>query len=232
MPSFTYAEPFPLAKDATPYQLLTKDFVSEEKIAGRSVLKVDPAALTLLAKRAFSDISFYLRPGHLKKVAAILDDPEASDNDRFVAMTMLKNSAIAAKGQLPTCQDTGTAIVFAKKGDAVWTGGRDEENLGQGIYETFQEKNLRYSQVAPVSMFEEKNTGTNLPAQIEIYSTAGDEYNFLFIAKGGGSANKTFLYQETKSLLNEKSLTNFLKEKLFSLGTAACPPYHIAIVIG
>jgi fumarate hydratase class I len=201
-------------------------------LGGRKILKVAPEALTLLAKQAFFDVSFYLRPGHLKKVAAILEDPEASENDRFVALTLLKNAAIAAQGQLPSCQDTGTAIVAAKKGEGVWTGGEDEKYLCRGIFETFAEKNLRYSQMAPLSMFDEKNTGTNLPAQVEIYSTSGSEYRFLFLAKGGGSANKTFLYQETKALLNEKSLLEFLKTKLFSLGTAACPPYHIAVVIG
>lgn len=232
MAGFVYQEPFPAAKDETAYRLLTKDYVQIAEFEGKKILKVKAEGLTLLAKQAFNDLSFYLRPAHLEKVAKILEDPEASDNDRFVALTLLKNSAVAAGGQLPTCQDTGTAIVFAKKGNEVWTDGRDEENLARGIYETFQEKNLRYSQMAPVTFFEEKNTGSNLPAQIEIYSVPGNEYRFLFLAKGGGSANKTFLYQETKSLLNEQSLDKFLREKLFSLGTAACPPYHIAVVIG
>ncbi len=232
MPEFKYQEPFPLAKDSTPYRLLTRDFVKTVEVDGRKILKVEPEALTFLAREALKDISFYLRTAHLEKVANILKDPEASDNDRFVALTLLKNAAIAAEGQLPSCQDTGTALVFAKKGESVWTGGEDEVHLSKGIYEIFQTKSLRYSQLAPLTLFDEKNTGTNLPAQIEIYSTKGNEYNFLFLAKGGGSANKSFLYQETKSLLNEKSLTAFLEQKLFSLGTSACPPYHIAVVIG
>jgi len=232
MPVFQYQDPFPLTKDATKYRLLTKDFVRPDKIGDREILEVAPEGLRLLAKEALTDVSFFLRASHLEKVAAILDDPEASENDRFVALTLLKNSAEAAKGQLPTCQDTGTAIISAKKGEQVWTGVNDAEILSQGIYDTYQECNLRYSQMAALSMTEEKNTGTNLPAQIEIASVPGAEYHFLFLAKGGGSANKTFLYQETKSLLNEKSLEKFLGEKLFSLGTAACPPYHIAVVIG
>lgn len=214
------------------YRCLTKDFVSTEQAFGKPFLKIQPEGLQLLAREAFHDLSFYLRSAHLEKVARILDDPEASENDRFVALTLLKNAAIAAKGQLPMCQDTGTAIVFAKKGQQVWTGGADESFLSKGIAEVFQKDNLRYSQMAPLTLFEEKNTGTNLPAQIEVYVTEGAEYHFLFIAKGGGSANKSLLFQETKSVLNEKSLEKFLKEKLFSLGTAACPPYHIAVVIG
>ena len=232
MPEFVFQDSFPLHADETEYRLLTRDHVSQENRGGITILKVAPEGLTQLARQAFFDISFFLRTSHLAKVAAILDDPEASENDRFVALTLLKNAAIAAQGQLPSCQDTGTAIVVAKKGEAVWTGGHDEKALAEGIYRTYQEKNLRYSQMAPLSMFEEKNTGTNLPAQIEIYSTPGSEYRFLFLAKGGGSANKSFLYQESKALLNEKSLLDFLRQKLFSLGTAACPPYHIAIVIG
>ena len=203
-----------------------------EKVGGREVLHVDPQALTLLAREAFNDVSFYLRTAHLEKVAAILDDPEASENDRFVALTLLQNAAVAAKGELPSCQDTGTAVVYAKKGEGVWTNACDEASLSQGIYETFQEKNLRYSQLIPLTLFDEKNSANNLPAQIDIHSVTGNEYRFLFLAKGGGSANKTFLYQMTKSLLNEKTLEDFLTEKLFSLGTAACPPYHIALVIG
>lgn len=232
MPDFSYSEMFSIGKDSTEYRLLTKDFVSVEKAFGKDFLKVDPQALRLLAKEAFSDISFYLRTSHLEKVAKILEDPEASDNDRFVAATLLKNAAIAAKGVLPMCQDTGTAIVHAKKGQEVYTGVKDEAFLSEGIFQTFQEKNLRYSQMAPLSMFLEKNTGTNLPAQIEIAAVPGNEYNFLFIAKGGGSANKSFLFQESKLLLNEGALTKFFKEKLFNLGTAACPPYHFVIVIG
>ncbi len=230
--SFQYQEPFPLQKDGTRYQLLTRDYVSEKKLGDQTFLNVTSEALSFLAQKAMQDLSFYLRTSHLQKVAAIVEDPEASGNDRFVAATLLKNSAIAAQGILPMCQDTGTAIVYAKKGNHVLTGGRDEEALAQGIFKTFQEKNLRYSQLAPLSMFEEKNTGSNLPAQIEIYSTDGAEYHFLFLTKGGGSANKFFLYQENKSLLNEAALSQFLKEKLFTLGTAACPPYHIAVVIG
>ena len=232
MPKFKYSDPYPISKDETPYRLLTRDYVKLEPVDGREILKVAPEALTLLAREAFIDTAFFLRTSHLKQVAAILQDPEASENDRFVALTLLKNAAIAAEGKLPSCQDTGTAIVMAKKGEQVWTGGEDEASLSKGIFQTFQEKNLRYSQLAPLSIFEEKNTGTNLPAQIEIYSTRGNEYHFLFIAKGGGSANKSFLYQQTKSLLNEKSLLAFLKEKLFSIGTAACPPYHFVVVIG
>ncbi len=232
MPTFQYQDPFPLQGDKTTYRLLTSKYVTLEKQGDRSVLKVDPEGLVLLTKEALKDVSFLLRASHLKKVAAILEDPEASENDRFVAMTLLKNAVIAAKGELPSCQDTGTAVVFAKKGEDVRTGVKDEKYLSQGIFECFQERNLRYSQLAPISMFEEKNTGTNLPAQIEIHSVPGSEYQFLFLAKGGGSANKFFLYQETKSLLNEKSLEAFIREKLFTLGTSACPPYHIAVVIG
>lgn len=232
MTEFQYSNPYPISKDSTVYRLLTRDFVKTETIDGRQILKVSPQALSLLAREAFSDTEFFLRTSHLKQVAAILEDPEASENDRFVAVTLLKNAAIAAEGKLPSCQDTGTAIVVAKKGEGVWTGGEDEEALSRGIYETFQEKNLRYSQLAPLSIFEEKNTGSNLPAQIELYATGGSEYHFLFIAKGGGSANKAYLYQKTKALLNENALTEFLKEKLFSIGTAACPPYHFVVVIG
>ena len=224
MVEFVYKEPFPLAKDNTVYRLLTRDHVSVENLGGKKILKIDPQALTLLAREAFDDVSFYLRTAHLEKVAAILKDPEASENDRFVALAFLKNAEIAAGRELPSCQDTGTAIVFGKKGEQVWTGADDELCLTKGIFETFQNKNLRYSQLAPLTMFDEKNTGTNLPAQIDIYATPGEEYHFLFIAKGGGSANKFFLYQETKSLLNEKSLLAFLEQKLFTLGTSACPP--------
>lgn len=232
MPEFQFQEIYPLQGDKTEYRLLSRDFISTEKAMGETFLKIQPEALTLLARQAFHDTSFYLRTAHLEKVAKILDDPEASENDRFVALTLLKNAAIATTGQLPMCQDTGTALVFAKKGQRVWTGASDESSLSKGIFEVFQKDSLRYSQMAPLTMFEEKNTGTNLPAQIEIYAAEGAEYHFLFIAKGGGSANKSLLFQETKSVLNEKSLEKFLKEKLFSLGTAACPPYHIAVVIG
>jgi fumarate hydratase class I len=232
MPDFRYEVPVQLSGDDTRYRLLTKDFVETTTIDGRKILKVDPRALELLAKEAVSDISFYLRTAHLEKLAKILDDPEATDNDRFVAYIMLRNTVISAKGDLPWCQDTGTAIVIAKKGEGVWTGVNDAEFLSKGIYQTYKEKNLRYSQIVPLSMFDEKNTGTNLPAQIDIYAREGNSYDFLFITKGGGSANKTFLYQQTKSLLNEESLVKFVKEKIKDLGTSACPPYHLALVIG
>jgi fumarate hydratase class I len=232
MPQYQRLEPFPLSGDTTEYRLLTRDHVSVERFGDKEFLKVDPAGLTLLAREALKDVNFLLRPAHLAKLRFILDDPEASDNDRFVADTLLKNAVIAAKGQLPSCQDTGTAIVIAHKGERVWTGGDDEAALEEGVFQTYQGENLRYSQMAPVTMFDEKNTGSNLPAQIDIYAGHGAEYDFLFLAKGGGSANKTYLFQETKSLLNEKSLDKFLREKLFSLGTAACPPYHLAVVIG
>jgi fumarate hydratase class I len=232
MPEYRYQTPFPIGADATQYRFLGAEGVSVERFQGKDVLCVKPEALTKLAQAAMTDVNFLLRPAHLGKLKAILEDPEASDNDRFVADTLLKNAVIAAKGKLPSCQDTGTAIVIGEKGEGVWTGGDDEAALEEGIFRTYQDQNLRYSQMAPVSMFDEKNTGTNLPAQIDIHAGHGGEYHFLFLAKGGGSANKTFLFQETKSLLNEKSLEKFLKEKLFSLGTAACPPYHLAVVIG
>jgi fumarate hydratase class I len=232
MPEFRYEAPVQLGKDNTGYRLLTRDFVETAIIDGNKILKVDPRGLELLAKEAVSDISFYLRTAHLEKLASILKDPEATDNDRFVAYIMLRNTVISSKGDLPWCQDTGTAIVIAKKGERVWTGVNDAEFLSKGIYETFKEKNLRYSQIVPLSMFDEKNTGTNLPAQIDIYAREGNSYEFLFITKGGGSANKTFLYQQTKSLLNEESLIKFVKEKIKDLGTSACPPYHLALVIG
>lgn len=199
---------------------------------GRKVLKVDPKGLELLSKEAFADVSFYLRAAHLQKLSDILKDPEATDNDKFVAYTMLINQVVSAQGELPTCQDTGTAIVIGKKGENVYTGADDAEMLSKGVYETYRDRNLRYSQVVPFSMTEEKNSGTNLPAQIDLYATPGDEYKFLFITKGGGSANKTFLYQQTKALLTEENLTNFIKSHIMDLGTAACPPYHLAIVIG
>jgi fumarate hydratase class I len=221
MAEFIYEKPFQIEKDSTSYRLLTKDYI-----------KIDPKGLELLAREAVSDLSFYLRTSHLEKLAKILDDPEATDNDRFVAYMMLRNTVISSKEDLPWCQDTGTAIVIGKKGEDVYTGGKDAESLSRGIYETYKNKNLRYSQVVPFSMFEEKNTGSNLPAQIDIYSTEGNNYEFLFITKGGGSANKTFLYQQSKSLLNEESLIKFVKEKIKELGTSACPPYHLALVIG
>jgi fumarate hydratase class I len=232
MADFIYEKPFQIERDSTTYRLLSKDYVKVVEEGGRKILKVDPKGLELLAKEAVSDLSFYLRTSHLEKLAKILDDPEATDNDRFVAYMMLRNTVISAKGDLPWCQDTGTAIVIGKKGEQVWTGVNDAEFLSRGIYETYKEKNLRYSQIVPLSMFNEKNTGTNLPAQIDIYAIEGNSYEFLFITKGGGSANKTFLYQQTKSLLNEESLIKFVKEKIKELGTSACPPYHLALVIG
>ncbi|MGE5421267.1 MAG: fumarate hydratase [Chloroflexota bacterium] len=232
MAEFIYEKPFQFQEDPTSYRLLTKEFVKTIDLDGRKVLKVDPEGLELLAREAVHDLSFYLRTAHLKKLSSILKDPEATDNDRFVAYIMLRNTVIAAKGDLPWCQDTGTAIVIGKKGENVWTGVNDSAHLSKGIFETYRDKNLRYSQVVPLNMFEEKNTGSNMPAQIDIYAREGDGYEFLFITKGGGSANKTFLYQQTKSLLNEESLTKFVKEKIKELGTSACPPYHLALVIG
>jgi fumarate hydratase, class I len=229
---FQYQEPFPLGKDSTEYYRLSNKHVSTAEFDGKPVLKVEPEALTLLARSAMHDCSFMLRPAHLAQVAAILEDPAASENDRYVALTMLRNAEVAAHGVLPFCQDTGTATIVAKKGQQVWTGGGDEEAISRGIYETYAQDNLRYSQTVPLDMYKEKNSGTNLPAQIDIYATGGEEYKFLFVAKGGGSANKTYLFQETKALLNPKSLENFLAEKMKTLGTAACPPYHIAFVIG
>jgi len=232
VPPFHYQDPFPVGKDQTEYYLLTKDFVSVAEFDGKEVLKVKSEGLTLLAKTAMHDVSFMLRPAHQKQVASILHDPEATENDRFVALTMLRNAEVSAKGILPFCQDTGTATVFAKKGQQVWTDGEDEEALSYGIYQTYTEDNLRYSQNVPLDMYKEKNTGCNLPAQIDLMASHGAEYKFLFIAKGGGSQNKTYLFQETKALLNPVTLENFLIEKMKTLGTAACPPYHIAFVIG
>jgi fumarate hydratase class I len=232
MPEFIYEKPYTFGKDTTKYRLLTTGYVKLISESGRKILQVQPEALELLAEIAVSDLSFFLRTSHLEKLKAILDDPESTDNDRFVAYIMLRNSVISSKQDLPWCQDTGTAIVIAKKGEDVRTGVNDAFHLSKGIFNTFRDKNLRYSQIIPHSMFEEKNSGTNLPAQIDIYSTEGSEYEFLFITKGGGSANKTFLYQQTKSLLNEEALTRFVKEKIKDLGTSACPPYHLALVIG
>ncbi|UUE35526.1 fumarate hydratase [Pectobacterium aroidearum] len=229
---FYYQDPFPLSKDDTEYRLLSSDFVSVAQFEGQDILKIEPAALTLLAQQAFHDASFMLRPAHQQQVADILNDPEASENDKYVALQFLRNSEISAKGILPTCQDTGTAIIVGKKGQNVWTGGNDAEALSKGVYNTFIEDNLRYSQNAALDMYKEVNTGTNLPAQIDLYSTEGENYKFLFVTKGGGSANKTYLYQETKALLTPGKLKSFLIEKMRSLGTAACPPYHIAFVIG
>ena len=229
---FKYQEPFPLAKEKTEYYLLTNEHVSVSELDGQEILKVEPEGLTKLARAAMRDCSFLLRTEHQKQLSAILADPEASENDKYVALTMLRNAEIAAKGVLPFCQDTGTATVYAKKGNNVWTNGDDEEALSKGIYETYTEENLRYSQNAPLNMYDEVNTGTNLPAQIDLLASHGNEYKFLFIAKGGGSANKSYLFQETKALLNPVSLEKFLIEKMKSLGTAACPPYHIAFAIG
>jgi fumarate hydratase class I len=229
---FVYQEPFPISKDDTEYYLLTKDYVSVSEFEGKEILKIQPEGLTLMAQTAFRDVEFLLRPEHQQQVAKILDDPEASENDKFVALTFLRNAEIAAKGILPFCQDTGTAIIIGKKGQQVWTGGNDEEALSHGVYNTFVNENLRYSQNAPLNMYDEVNTGCNLPAQIDLYAVQGNEYKFLCIAKGGGSANKTYLYQETKALLTPGKLENYLIEKMQSLGTAACPPYHIAFVIG
>jgi fumarate hydratase class I len=224
---------FPLAHDAAMvFRKLDGDYVETATFDGQTVLKVKPEALTALTKAAFRDIAHLLRTDHLKQLRKIMDDPEASDNDRFVAYELMKNANIAAGGVLPMCQDTGTAIVMGKKGQNVWTGGDDEAAISEGVKRTYAESNLRYSQMAPVTMFDEVNTGDNLPAQIDLYATKGDEYEFLFIAKGGGSANKTYLYQETKALLNPASLLKFVAEKIKTLGTAACPPYHLAIVIG
>jgi len=232
MPEFKYQEPFPQTKDQTKYRLLTKDYVSVTSLDGQQILKVDPAGLSFLAHQAFREVSFKLRPAHLEKVAAILTDPEASPNDRGVAVALLRNAEIAAKCELPLCQDTGTATIVGKKGQQVWTGGNDEEALTKGVYKTYTEENLRYSQTIPVTMYDEINSGTNLPAQIDLYATDGAEYKFLFVAKGGGSANKTMLYQETKALLTPANLEKYLVEKMKTLGTAACPPYHVAFVIG
>jgi fumarate hydratase class I len=236
MPEFRYLPPFPLVgPDETPYRKLTGDFVEVVRAGGREIVKVAPEALALVARAGFREINFFYRARHLAQLAAILDDPEASDNDRHVAVTLLRNAVVAAEGRLPMCQDTGTATIVGKKGEAVWTGGRDAEHLARGVWETYQRENLRYSQTVPLGMYDERNSGTNLPAQIDLYAAEGDHqdrYEFLFVAKGGGSANKSFLFQETKALLNPVSLERFLAEKLRLLGTAACPPYHLVFVIG
>ncbi|MBA9003637.1 fumarate hydratase [Thermomonospora cellulosilytica] len=232
MPEFSYTDLLPLGPDETEYRLLTADGVATFEAGGRTFLQVEPEALRLLSETAFRDISHLLRPSHLAQLRKILDDPEASPNDRFVALDLLKNAGIAAGGVLPMCQDTGTAIVMGKRGQHVLTDGRDAEHLSRGVYDAYTRLNLRYSQMAPLTMWDEKNTGNNLPAQIELYAADGDAYKFLFMAKGGGSANKSFLYQETKAVLNPKRMLAFLEEKIRSLGTAACPPYHLAIVVG
>lgn len=226
------AELFPLAEEHTPYRKISSDFVSVDTFKGQEILTVEPEGIRLLAEAAFADINHLLRPAHLRQLARILEDPEATDNDRFVAYDLLKNANIAAGGVLPMCQDTGTAIVMGKKGRRVWSEGGDRDALAKGVRDAYEKKNLRYSQLAPIAMFEEKNTRNNLPAQIDIYEEGEDAYKFLFIAKGGGSANKTFLYQGTPSLLTHDRMIAFLKEKILTLGTAACPPYHLAIVIG
>ncbi len=232
-PVFAYQELFPHAgADHTEYRLLTDEFVSTATFDGNEVLKVDPEALTYLAHQALRDTSFLLREKHLGQVAAILDDPEASANDRYVALAMLRNAEVAAEGILPFCQDTGTATIIGKKGQSVWTGANDAAFLAKGVFETYTQENLRYSQNAPLDMYREVNTGNNLPAQIDLYATDGDAYEFLFVAKGGGSANKTFLFQETRALLTPEGLAKFFEDKIRMLGTAACPPYHLVFVIG
>ena len=232
MTPFAYQPMFPLAEDATPYRRLTGDHVSQVPFEGGQILKVAPEGLTLLAEQAFTDVSHYYRPGHLTQLSQILEDAHSSANDRFVALEMLKNAVISAEGEFPMCQDTGTAIIIGKKGQRVWTGGQDEAALSEGVYNAYTRCNLRYSQNAPLTMYAEKNTGCNLPAQIELYAVDGDAYSFLMLAKGGGSANKTYLYQETKAVLSPDTLISYLVEKMKSLGTAACPPYHLAVVIG
>ncbi|MBT4888740.1 MAG: fumarate hydratase [Rhodospirillales bacterium] len=232
MSEFVHHEMFPLSGEEPEYRLLTTDYVKTIEVDGQEILKVDSKALSLLSATAMHDIAHLLRPAHLEQLASILDDPEASDNDRFVAIDLLKNANISAGGVLPMCQDTGTAIVMGKKGQNVWTSASDEAALSEGIEKTYLETNLRYSQLAPLDMYKEVNTGNNLPAQIDLYATEGNAYKFLFMAKGGGSANKTFLYQQTKALLNPDTLMKFLDNNIRSLGTAACPPYHLAIVIG
>jgi fumarate hydratase class I len=231
-PEFKYQDPFPLGPDSTKYRLLSKEGVSVATFEGKEILKIDPSVLTFLANQAMRDVSFLLRPEHNEMVAKILTDPESSMNEKGVAVAMLRNAEVAAKFELPTCQDTGTATIVAKKGQQVWTGVKDEEYFSKGVYKTYTEENLRYSQTVALDMYKEINTGTNLPAQIDIYATEGMEYKFLFVAKGGGSANKNYLYQETKALLTPTTLFNFLVDKMKSLGTAACPPYHVAFVIG
>jgi fumarate hydratase class I len=233
MPTFEYEKTIQLSKDTTEYRKLTGDFVKEVTLTdGRKLLEVAPEGLTLLAKTAFADLSFFLRSAHLEQLKAELDDPESSDNDKFVCYTHLQNAVIAANGILPICQDTGTAQVMAWKGNSFITDGHDAKYLSKGIFETYQEKNLRYSQIAPLEIFKEKNTGDNLPAQIDLYHEAGDEYKFLFVAKGGGSSSKMFLYQASPAVLNEEKFTEFISKKLLDLGTSACPPYHLVVVIG
>ena len=232
MEEFSYQDMFPVGDDYTEYRLLTQEHIVSKSFEGSDIVKIDSEGLTLLAEQAFRDISFLLRPSHLKLLAKIVDDPESSDNDKYVALEMLKNAVISAEGIFPMCQDTGTAIITGKKGQQIWTTSSDEEALSRGVFNAYTKNNLRYSQLAPLTMYDEKNTGCNLPAQIELYATQGDEYNFLFIAKGGGSANKTYLYQETKAILEPDRLISFMKSKMKSLGTSACPPYHLIFVVG
>jgi fumarate hydratase, class I len=232
MPEFAFTELLPTGPDATRYRLVTADGVATRQALGREFLEVDPGALTLLAAEGMRDIAHLLRPGHLRQLRSVLEDPQASPNDRYVARDLLKNACIAAGGVLPMCQDTGTAIIMGKRGGEVLTDGRDSEHLARGVFDAYTTLNLRYSQLAPLTMYTERNTGTNLPAQIELQAAPGREYKFLLMAKGGGSANKSFLYQQTKAVLNEASMLAFLEEKIRSLGTAACPPYHLAIVVG
>jgi len=230
--TFTYQPMFPLETDPTPYRRLTSDHVTAGTFENTPIVKLAPEGLTLLAETAFRDVSHLLRPGHLAQLAAILEDPESSANDRYVALEMLKNAVISSQFVFPMCQDTGTATVIGEKGHRIWTTSSDKAAISQGVYNAYRQDNLRYSQNAPLTMYEEVNTGTNLPAQIDLAATHGDEYRFLFIAKGGGSANKTFLYQKTKAILNPDSLESFLKQELSNIGTSACPPYHLAVVIG
>src|ERR1700689_4173207 len=232
MPEFSYTDLLPLGEDTTDYRQVCAEGVTTQRAFGKNFLQVEPSALTLLTQTAMHDIAHLLRPGHLRQLRSILDDPEASGNDRYGARDLLQNACIAAGGVLPMCQDTGTAIVMGKRGQQVLTDGRDEEHIARGVFDAYTKLNLRYSQLAPLTMGEEKNTGSNLPAQIELYATDGEQYKFLFMAKGGGSANKSYLYQETKAVLSPAALEKFLEEKIRSLGTAACPPYHLAIVIG
>ncbi len=231
-PPFVYQDPLPLGADETDYRLLTKEGVSTATFEGKEILKITPETLAWLAREAFHDTNFFLRTKHLEQVAAILQDPAASKNDRYVALTLLKNAEIAARGILPMCQDTGTCAIFAKKGQQIWTGANDAEWLAKGVYECYTKENLRYSQVAPLDMFKEVNTGTNLPAQIDLHATDGAKYEFLFVAKGGGSANKLFLFQENRALLTPKNLEKFFIDRMQLLGTAACPPYHLVFVVG
>src|SRR5690348_5992685 len=232
MAEFSYTDLLPLERDETTYRKIAEGGVEAAQAFGRTFLSVDPELLTLLAREGMRDIAHLLRPGHLRQLRAILDDPEASPNDRYVARDLLQNACIAAGGVLPMCQDTGTAIVMGKRGQGVLTDGRDEEHLARGVYDAYTQLNLRYSQMAPLTMWDEKNTGSNLPAQIELYATDGDAYKFLFMAKGGCSANKSYLYQETKAVLNPSRMASFLEEKIRGIGTSACPPYHLAIVVG